>query len=342
MSPGWEDLVARVRGASSRLLGRDRLVELARARDVVHLVTMLEEWCRVSLGVAPGASAADVELAARRLAAAHLATLARWGLRRSRFLTPFFLDEDRRSVRSLLRGAAAGSPEAARLAGLVPTSLLPERALRELARQRTPADVAALLSAWGHPFGSPLLNDARSATPDLLRVDVALNEAWSSASAAAVRRAPRGFGTRRALAAFVSETADVENALTALQLAGQKTSIPLDSLFMPNGKELTREQFRHAAGSPSAATAQAILGRVFDDPLLARAFDGATRDTEDRLLAARLRIAGQKAFQFPLGAAPVVHFMLRVRAEIHDLCLIIWRLATGAPRPVVTDFLSPA
>ena len=342
MSPGWEDLVARVRGAAGHLLGRDRLVELARARDLVHLVAMLEDSYGGSLGIAPGASPADVELAVRRLAAEHLATLARWGLGRLRFLDPFLLDEDRRSVRSLIRGAAAGSLEASRMAGLVPTPRLPERALRELAQQRTPAGVSALLAVWNHPFGSALLAATRSPAPDLLRVDLALNEAWARASAVAIRNAPRGHATRRDLEAFVTETADVENALTALQLAGQQTSIPHDALFMPNGKVLGREAFLKVAGAPSMAAAQGAVARAFHDTPLARAFDGPLRGIEERLLAARLRMAARNSFRSPLGAAPVVLYVLRIRAQVRDLCLIIWRLVTGAPRPAARDFLSAA
>lgn len=342
MSPGWEDLVARIRGAAGHLLGRDRLVELARARDLVHLVAMLEESHGESLGVAPGASPADAELAVRRLAAEHLATLARWGLGRLRFLDPFLLDEDRRSMRALVRGAVAGSPEAARMAGLVPTLRLPERALHELAQQRTPADVAALLSAWNHPFGSALLAATRSPATDLLRVELALNEAWARESAVALRHAPRGHGTRRDLAAFVTEAADVENALTALQLAGQRTSIPHDALFMPNGKVLTRAVFLEAAASPSVEAAQATVARAFHDTPMARAFDGPLREIEERVLAARLRVAVKNSFRYPLGAAPVVLYVLRLRAQVRDLCLIIWRLSTGAPRPVARDFLSAA
>ena len=342
MSPGWEDLVARVRGASGHLLGRDRLIELARARDLVRLVALLEESYGGSLGVAPGASPADAELAVRRLAATHLATLARWGLQRSRFLTPFFLDEDRRSVRALLRGAAAGSPDNVRLAGLVPTPTLPERALRELARQRGAAEIAALLSAWNHPFGRALLGATQAPHPDLLRLDLVLNEAWSRESAAAIRRAPRGHDTRRDLAAFVSDTADIENALTALQLAGQRTSITPGVLFMPNGHILTPSAFDEVAGSPGPAAGQAILARVFHGTPLAHAFDGPARTVEDRLLAARLQAAVRNALRFPLGAAPVILFVLRLRAEIRDLCLIIWRLATGAAPPGPRDILSPA
>ena len=111
MSPGWEELIARVCGRAAHLVGRRRLIELARAGDLVRMVSLLEEAYGSSLGVAPGSTPLQTELAVRRAAAFHLATLARWSRRHPDLLTPFFLDEDRRSVRALLRGAAAGSLE---------------------------------------------------------------------------------------------------------------------------------------------------------------------------------------------------------------------------------------
>lgn len=340
MSPGWEDLVARVRGASAHLLGRDRLLELARSRDLVHLVALLEEEYGNSLGVAPGSSPGQAELAVRRVAAAHIATLARWSLQRSKLLTPFFLDEDRRSVRALLRGAAAGSPEAERLAGLVPTPTLPERALRELATQRSVAEIAALLSAWDHPFGSRLLSATRAPHPDLLRLDLIVNEIYVAQSAEAVRRSPRGHDTRRELKEFVSDTADIENATTALQLAGQRISIAPETLFLPGGRHLSLETFLEVVKSPGATTGRVLLQRAFRATPLAPAFAGLAGNVEDGIQAARLRHAVRNALRFPLGAAPVIAFVLRLRAEVRDLCLIIWRITAGAPPPTAREILS--
>lgn len=340
MSPGWEDLVARVRGLSSHLVGRKRLIEAAQASDLVRMITLLEEASGESLGVAPGSSPPQTELAVRRAAAAHLITLARWSLTRTRFLTPFFLDEDRRSVRTLLRGAAAGSPPEERLRGLVPTPALPERALRELAAQRSVAEIAAQLSAWNHPFGSRLLAVARDPKPDLLRLDLVLNDIYITESAAAIRRSPRGHDTRRELTSYVSDTADVENAMTALQLAGQPTTIAPEEFFLPGGRYLSRDSFLAVATSPSLAAGQALVEREFRDTPFAHAFGGSLRDVEDRVLAVRLRDAVRKALLFPLGAAPVIAFVLRLRAEVRDLCLIIWRLAAGAPPPTAREIVS--
>lgn len=340
MSPGWEDLIARVRGLTSHLVGRERLIELARSSDLVHMVTLLEEAYGKSLGVAPGSAPPQAELAVRRAAAAHLATLARWSLDRSKLLTPFFLDEDRRSVRALLRGAAAGAPAEERLVGLVPTPALPERALRELASQRSVADIATQLSAWSHPFGSRLLALAREHKPDMLRLDLLLNDIYISESAAAIRHAPRGHATRRELATYVSDIADIENAMTALQLAGQRITIAPGEFFLPQGRHLDLEVFVAIAESPDVAAGRALVQHAFRATPFASAFSGSPRDIEDGILTLRLRDAVRNALLHPLGAAPVIAFVLRLRAEVRDLCLILWRIAAGAPQPTTREIVS--
>ena len=340
MSPGFEEVVARVHGLSGHLLGRARLVDVARSRSLVRLVSELEAAFGSSLGVAAGVTPGQAELAVRRAAAAHLATLARWGPPRSFLLTPFFLDEDRRSVRTLLRGAIAGAAEEERISGLVPTPLLPERALHALASERTVSGIAALLSAWNHPFGSRLMAYSRDPKPDLLRLDLLINVAWITASADAVRRAPRGFDTKRELTSFVRDTADAANAMTALQVAGQSISIAPDELFLPIGRQLARDTFLRATRAPSVTAARAILGRAFRGTALEPAFARSTRDFEDAVLGARMMRAIRSAWRTPLGAAPIVAFMLRLRAEVRDLCLIIWRLAAGAAPPSPDEILS--
>lgn len=340
MSPGWEDLIARVRGRAAHFVGRQRLIELARASDLVRLVSLLEEAYGSSLGVAPGSTPLQTELAVRRAAAFHLTTLARWSRQHPEILTPFFLDEDRRSVRAMLRGASEGSLEDERLAGLVPTPLLPERPLRELASQRSVGAVAARLSAWNHPFGSALLAMARDPKPDLLRLDLLLNQVCITKSLEAARRLPRGHHARRDLVAFVNDTADIENASIALQLAGQRTSLEPGDFFLRGGRHFTLESFLTVAKSPDADTGRAVLQRIFRATPFAPALAGPIRELENGMLAARVLQAVRNARLFPLGAAPVIAFVLRLRAEVRDLGLILWRLAVGATPPTPREILS--
>lgn len=338
MSAPWGDLVSRVRGLSGHLLGRAQLTSLARSRDLIQLAAALDEAYGPAAGVVQGTSAEQLELAARRAAALYLRVVARWSGDRVRYLAPLFLDEDRRSIRSILRGVLVGAPVSERLAGLIPTPALPERALEELARQPSARDVVALLVLWGHPFGKPLLAEARQAKPDFFRLDLTLNSEYATRSLDAARRAPLGDAVRRDLTTLVRETIDLENASTALQLAGQKASTGPEKLFIPGGKRLDRATFLAAAASDSAAATDK-LAHVFHGTPLASVFAVPLRTSfEDAALAAELRWTSDAARQHPLGAAPLIQFLTRVRAELRDLRFIIWRVALGAP-PAPPDAL---
>lgn len=339
MRRGWEDVVARVHGSGSHFLTSAQLVELGRAKDLVQLAAGLEAMYAPHSALAAGSTAERIELEVRRMAASRLRLLARWSGDRLALLTPIFLDEDRHSVRALLRGAAAGSPAVERLAGLVPTPDLPERALEELARQQSVAGVAALLAAWSHTFGGPLLELTRGPNPDLLRIDVRLNTVFAARSIAAVRRAPRSDAARRDLIAFVRESIDVENASTALQLASYPSKTDPATLFLPEGQNLELETFVAAAGTQDANQAARLVARAFHGTPLAGIFAMRGRKTlEDATLKAQLRHATDVARLFPLGVAPIIAFVVRLRAEVRNLRLIIWRVAAGAP-PLSMDAL---
>lgn len=332
MSAGWEDLVARVAGASTLLLGRPRLLAMTQVKDLPRLATELETAYGSSFQAQPGMTPDQLELAVRRVGAGHLRTLARWSARRAKMLWPLFLDEDRRNVRALLRGAAAGTSSAERQMTLVPTPGLPTGALEELARQESIAGVVGLLLAWGHPFGAELLPLAREAQPDLLRLDAALNFAYVSLAADAARHARRPDSTRSALLDFVADTADSENASTALQLAGQRSTLSHEALFVEHGACLNLNTFLAIAASPDVPTARSALVRALNESRLARVFEQhPALSFEDAVLATRLRTAMRRSLLAPLGAASVLSFFLRIRAEVRDLSLIIWRLAAGAP-----------
>lgn len=344
MNGRWEDLVARVRGLSGHLLGRSRLTAIARAPDLIHLASALEEAYGVASGTESGASARGdrLEIAVRRVAARYLAIIARWAGNRARFLAPLFLDEDRRSIRAMLRGAAAGTPPAERLAALVPTTTLPERALQELAKQPSCTDVVALLVVWGHPFGAPLLAEARRPQPDLFRLDLALNLEFARQAARAVRRAPLGNAIRRDLRTWAQGIIDLENAYAALQLAAQRSSTEKSEFCIPGGLSLTRATFLLAAAAPNASSAAAIIARELRGTPLGAAFAAASlRPVEDAALAIELRRTLVAARRSPLGAAPVIAFFTRLRAEVRDLRLIIWRIALGAPSATADALLTP-
>jgi hypothetical protein len=134
MTVRWDDVDARARGLASRLLSREAIAGLRRAGDLRQLSQEL-----VRLGVlseeVPEPSGAVLELALRRVAGHQLHVVRRWLGPRLDVVAVALDAEDRRSLRALVRGAAAGAHPDARLIGLMPTPMLPERLLGELAAQ---------------------------------------------------------------------------------------------------------------------------------------------------------------------------------------------------------------
>jgi len=340
MSPRrWEDLVARVRGLGTRLAGRSTVLEWSRARDLTQLAAAVASaYADQPVEASPEA----LELMARRFAARLVRILARWSGDRRACLTPLFLDEDRRSVRALLRGVVARSPADQRLAGLIPTPSLPEKALETLAAQTTISGIVALLTAWSHPFGAPLLVEGRKPKPDLLRLDLTVNTQYAGLAAREARRAPLGSAIRGELTTYVAEMADLENSSTALQLASHQSSIDPSQLFLPGGRHLDRKQFLSVAGAADPARARSALSRTFRGTPLAHVFDPTSGEFEEAALAAQLHRATAAARLAPLGAAPVLAFWLRLRAQMRDLRFIIWHVALGAPRADASALLTPS
>ena len=329
MTLRWEDLDARARGLATHLLTRPELDAFAEAPDLAALAEALR---RRDYPVEEGpVTAAGLELALRRAAAARLRILARWAGPRTSALAVLFEDEDRRSVRALLRGAVQGAPAEARLAGLIPTPTLPERALHELAQRDKPAAIAALLTAWRNPYGSALLPLASAAQPDVFRLDVLLNRTF----AVRASRAARNTGV---LAAYVRETIDVENAYTALVLAAEGKDVTPKDAFLSGGERLSMPKFEVAAAAGDVAGAMRGLAVSFAGAPLARAFErqmGDPANLEEAVLRVRVRELARATRTAPLGPAPLLAYVLRLRVETIDLRRIIWGVALAAPRAVL-------
>lgn len=328
MTVVWGDLIARACGLGTHLLTAPELDALSRSPDLPALADALRRQ-----GYPMGdetKSAAHLEAAVRRVAAVHLAILGRWAGRRRETLAVLFEDEDRRSLRALLRGAAAGAPPDDRLAGLLPTAALPVRALGELARQSTPGDVAALLVTWGNPYGSALLPEAGAAVPDLLKLEIQVNRTFAGRALRAARRASR----RGPLVEYVHETIDLENAAAALVLAaGARDLVPRDH-FLPGGRRLTMAAFEEAIVAGEGPAAAHRLADAFAGTPIAGALERAGTDPaglERALLRARIALRRGAARAAPLGPAPVLLYALRLRAQVLDLQRIIWGVALGAP-----------
>ncbi|MEA3248047.1 MAG: V-type ATPase subunit [Gemmatimonadota bacterium] len=321
----WGDVIARVRGLAGQLLEPGDWRALCASRDLEGLGVQL-----ASRGVFSRASAdapttpLAIELAVRRRAGARLRILARWAGPRVSALAPIFDDEDRRSLRALVRGAVAGVSAAERVSGLIATPSLPIRALDTLSEAPDLDALRALLALWRHPLAPALSGEAARAHPDLFRIDCELARRFAARAAEAARRADA------AMARFVSLTIDLENLWTALALADGRFDVDVGRLFVPGGTIVTADDL--AVSAQTRTTVALVAGlrpRVAHTPVAA-ALDAADRPREERALDAMASAFRRDALRDPLSTAPIIAFALRQRAEVRNLLHITWGIALGA------------
>lgn len=334
----WDDVDARARGLSTHLLSRAQLQLLARVGGTAALTN---EFRRLGfpVGAEGVVTPAELELAVRRWAAEALATLARWAGRRVAALAVIYEDEDRKSLRAILRGAARGAPSEARLSGLIPTPSLPERALEELARQASVSAAVTLLLVWGNPYGTPLATVARTAQPDPFAIDLTLDRTFAARALSAVQ------SEGGELLEFVRESVDVANAVTALVLASAAKDMTPKDAFLPGGDRVSIVTFEEAAAAGGAGAAGMRLARAFAPSAVAVALRDFSADPvtlEDELLRLRIRALTLRARQSPLGPAPTLWFALRLRAQVIDLQRIVWSAALGAPPTAPASLVTAA
>lgn len=321
---GLTALTARARGLSTHLLPRATLELALGAPDLETLARILRD-AGLPLGTGHAAAFESLELAARRWAAAELGRLARWMPERSGMAELLFADEDRRSVRAMVRGAAAGAAADLRLAGLIPTTRLPERLLKELARQTSVKTVAALLVAWQHPLGPGLLDAATADEPDLFMAERALTVAHLASLRAAAKQVGSG------LRAWTAESIDLENVRTALALAARVPADELAAALHPGGL-VPAAWIGKAAGIEGLdARVEALAALMPVGPIAdaLRRYGVDAVEIDDALLAARLVVLHRRARLDPLEPVTVLQFALRLRAQVTVIRQAIWRLALG-------------
>lgn len=329
----WGDLVARVRGLSTHLRDAAQLRSIAESRGLAALSVALAQ-----AGVLPAAleraGARTLEQGVRRHAARQLQLVWRWAGNRTRLLAPLVEDEDRRSIRAMLRGASSGNPPESRLAGLVATPSLPERVLLELARRGDVASVASQLAAIGNPYAGAILEEASRQYPDLLRLECALNTTYAARATAAATRADAP------LRAYVAGVLGVENCWTARLLPVHCAPADAEGYFVGGGKELSRAAWVAAVTAPTVAARDATLQKAAVSAWLRAAAAGAPR-LEDAVLQATIAHQHALARQDPLGTAPIIEYVLRLREQVRTLQRIIWSLSLRVPAATVAQALEP-
>lgn len=324
----WEALVARCRGLASRLVPNVDLVEMARAPTFSALAALFE---RARMPVAPGEhdQPRAFERVVRRDVARHIERLARWlAATTPPACAALFVDEEEvRSLRALIRGAAAGVPAEARLAGLVPTPSLDAKWLEALATEPRPAGVVASLRALAHPYAPALAAVVDPvAEPDPARLERALLVAFAG------RLASAGGVGDRAIARRVAERIDLLNLESALVLAHEPAEGRWLDAHLPGGRVLDRARFERVARARDDAPR--VASEALDDADLARLVREHGADLArlgERLLAFRWRAARRRARLEPLGLDAILFFTCALRAQTRNLNRLVWGLALDEP-----------
>jgi vacuolar-type H+-ATPase subunit C/Vma6 len=277
----------------------------------------------------PNATAPALELALRRAAGRALAVARRWLGARAEVVAVTLEAEDRRSLRALIRGAAAGVHAEARLTGLVPTPSLPERLLRELAERSQIREQAALLVAAGQPYGPPILAAAAPQEPDLFAIELAIGRTFAERALQGARR-DGGF-----LRAYVGDLIDIDNCRNLL-LAGRESGERSLPAFLPGGRRLGPEGFEQAARAVGTVAVARALGEAMGGgstaALLVRHADAPAALEEALKVEMRARLLRESRLD-PLGPAPLLLYCERLREQTVALSDLVWRLDLGAPPP---------
>jgi len=328
MTARCEALVARAAGLRTRLLDPAARQSCGRSGTLGGLARELAARGYAVDTTEPDAPA--LETAIRRGAAARLAVLARWdpaGRAGIILLAP----EELRALRRLTRGAADGRPAETRLAGLLATPGLPDPALQALSRQASVPDLAVLLARWRSPWLEAFAG-AQGTEPDLLAVESGLVRVLARRTMEAARR------SCHRLRDFARETVDLHNLTGAVLLAGRGDDVDPAALFLDGGR-IRRDAYTRAAAAPGAAAAVAVLAPAFAQGALAAVLHRHAGDPgllERAVAEWRLAAWRARARTEPLGAAPVIAYVLALRDEVSALQRLVWSIALGVPGPGVT------
>jgi vacuolar-type H+-ATPase subunit C/Vma6 len=325
------DLNTRARGLGTRLLSPDALGRMARTKSMFALQREMRSLGLVSSEGLMTPAALEAEVRGR--AAGLLAILVRWCRdARQPVLAVLLEDEERRAIQALLRGAEQAASSESKMSGLLPTTNLPERALRTLAAQPTMEDVVRMLLLWGHPLAPSLTKALGGTRPSLLEVEAALQRAFAERARA---RAHRG---GKELASYVAQTIDLMNLWTVLLHFPERASELTDLTFIDGGQTIDRELFDELLGQDSIQDVQRVAGKAFQGSSIGAALSVQGRplsSLEGAVLGAQLQEQRRAARTRPEGPAPLVLFFLELRAELLNLRRIIWGKALEAPAALV-------
>ncbi|MFW6083886.1 MAG: V-type ATPase subunit [Gemmatimonadota bacterium] len=320
---------ARAKGLAGHLLDE---AAWRRVRTTPDLFTLCRELTRLGYPIEPGAGPRSAERTVEAVRQRRQAQILRWLGPRSRQLRFLLEAEDRRAIRTLLRGAAAGLPPEERRAAVPPACGLSERMVERVVRVATPEECLSELADLDQPLAAEALDEhPRLLTdwpeaPTLLGLELALVRAW------AVRAVEGGKRGGPQLNRLLSLTLDLQNAWTALVLVSEPTPAP-EVLFVEGGTALPLDVFRRTLEADEAPAVREILAGALPAPTSEPFADASVSlDRLERVaLVVTLREQDEEALHEPLGPAPLLAFLLRLRLESRDLRGLLWARALGAP-----------
>lgn len=329
------DVVVRARGLAQRLLRPAQLRQLARVAGPGALARALERagyWPAPSPGPTALSAAAVVERSIDHETLRRQSILVRWLAERSLRFAPMLelevLDTLRVRLRALAGPAAEDAAAARPMAGGWPEL----EALR-----RTAAAAPSLralvrgLTRLRSPYAPGLGEALRRSSASTRALEAALEATWS---ARARHAASRSTGPLRR---WVEDEIDLRNAWSAWLGSG--------SDFVEGGRNLGRAVLEAVSAERDEREKRRRLARALDRTRLAGVFDDpdlAGAALEARARVVRIEGARRAGRLDPIGEAPIVEVLLRLRAERAALRCIGWGVASGLDtRTIVSQLALP-
>jgi hypothetical protein len=306
MRPALGDVAVRARGLQNHLYSRHALERLARSAGSGVLASALQ-----GAGYWPAPSPRGVSLSAAEAIDSSIEY-------RREIFAAVFEDEERRALRIRLRRLVSGGSRAGFDRPGAALWALPRPLREQLDRVDDLAGLLAALRRARSAYARPLARALREQGEDLIALELALDRAFTSRA----RRGAARLGGR--LLAWVADSIDLENAWDAVVGGGV--------VFVEGGARLSREQHSEIADETSERSRRRRLGRVFAGTTLSAVFDDPLVPLpalEVRATAARIAAERRAARVDPIGAAPILEFVMRLRAERTDLRRINSGIAQG-------------